>query len=116
MVIFIIGRLYLIMSITKEQIALLLYIKNMLADLIYINGIIATELIKVTENTAIIRRGEEFLNTTNCQTEHKELNEQIIKIVKKYINNPPGMNLMNLLISFKKRLLKTNLRLIMREL
>ena len=88
MEIFIIRKLYLIMSITKEQIALLLYIKNMLADLIYINGVIATELIKVTENTAIIRRGEEFLNTTNCLTEHKELNEKIIEIVKKYINNP----------------------------
>ena len=35
----------------------------MLADLIYINGIIATELINVTENTATIRRGEEFLNS-----------------------------------------------------
>ncbi len=86
MVIFILGKLYLIMSITKEQIALLLYIKNMLADLIYINGVIATELIKATENTAVIRRGEEFLSTTNCLAEHKELNEKIIEIVKKYKN------------------------------
>lgn len=88
MVIFILRKLYLIMSITKEQIALLLYIKNMLADLIYINGIVATELIKVTENTAVIRRGEEFLSTTNCLTEHKELNEKIIEIVKKYKTDP----------------------------
>ena len=42
----------------------MLFIKNMLSDLIYINGIIATELIKVTENTATIRRGEEFLQKT----------------------------------------------------
>lgn len=75
------------MSITKEHIALLLYLKKMLADLIYVNGIIATELIKVTENTAVIRRGEEFLSESNCPSEHKELNEKIIKIVKKYKND-----------------------------
>ncbi|MFX1314898.1 MAG: hypothetical protein ACFE9T_03480 [Promethearchaeota archaeon] len=68
----------------SDQISLLLYIKTMLADLIYINGVIATELIKVTENTATIRHGEEFLRTTNCLTEHQELNEKIIEIVKKY--------------------------------
>ncbi|MHA2393571.1 MAG: hypothetical protein ACXAEX_16665 [Promethearchaeota archaeon] len=69
----------------SEQIAILLYIKNMLADLIYINGIIATELIKVTENTATIRRGEEFLNKTACLSEHNQLNEKIIEILKKYL-------------------------------
>lgn len=87
MVIFILGKLYLFMSITKEHIALLLYLKNMLADLIYVNGIIATELIKVTENTAVIRRGEEFLSESNCPSEHKELNKKIIMIVKKYKND-----------------------------
>lgn len=68
----------------SEQIAILLYIKNMLADLIYINGIIATELIKVTENTATIRRGEEFLNKTTCLAEHNQLNKKIIEILKRY--------------------------------
>ena len=68
----------------SEQIAILLYIKNMLSDLIYINGIIATELIKVTENTATIRRGEEFLNKTTCPAEHDQLNKKIIEILKKY--------------------------------
>ena len=68
----------------SEQTNILLYIKNILADLIYINGIIATELIKVTENTATIRRGEEFLNETNCPAEHHELNKKIIEIVEKY--------------------------------
>ncbi len=72
----------------SEQIAILLYIKNMLADLIYINGIVATELIKVTENTATIRHGEEFLNKTNCLAEHNQLNESIIKILKKYQKSP----------------------------
>jgi len=68
----------------SEQIAILLYIKNMMADLIYINGIIATELIKVTENTATIRRGEEFLNKSTCPAEHNQLNKKIIEILKKY--------------------------------
>jgi len=68
----------------SEQIAILLYIKNMLADLIYLNGIIASELIKVTENTATIRRGEEFLNETTCLAEHNQLNKKIIEILKRY--------------------------------
>ncbi|MFX0132998.1 MAG: hypothetical protein ACFFDN_05060 [Candidatus Hodarchaeota archaeon] len=68
----------------SEQVSILLYIKNMLADLIHINGIIATELINVTENTATIRRGEEFLNETSCIAEHHELKKQIINILKKY--------------------------------
>lgn len=72
----------------SEQTSILLYIKNMLSDLIYINGIIATELIKVTENTATIRRGEEFLNKTSCPAEHHELSKQIIEIVKKYQRKP----------------------------
>ena len=72
----------------SEQTSILLYIKNMLSDLIYINGIIATELIKVTENTATIRRGEEFLEKTSCLEEHLELNKKIIEIVKKYQRNP----------------------------
>jgi hypothetical protein len=72
----------------SEQISILLYIKNMLSDLIYINGIIATELIKVTENTATIRRGEEFLEETSCLAEHHELNKIIVEIVKKYQRKP----------------------------
>ena len=60
----------------------------MLADLIYINGIIATELIKVAENTATIRHGEEFLNTTTCLAEHNKLNEKVIDILKRYQKSP----------------------------
>jgi hypothetical protein len=75
----------------SEQIAILLYIKNMLADLIYINGIVATELIKVTENTATIRHGEEFLKKTSCLSEHNQLNERIIEILKKYQKSPDDL-------------------------
>ncbi len=75
----------------SEQVSILMYIKNMLADLIYINGIIATELIKVTENTATIRRGEEFLDETNCPAEHHELNCKIIDILKNYQRKPEDL-------------------------
>lgn len=64
--------------------SILLYIKNMLADLIYLNGVIATELIKVTENTATIRHGEEFLNKTTCLAEHNQINKRVIEIIRKY--------------------------------
>jgi hypothetical protein len=75
----------------SEQTAILLYIKNMLADLIYINGIVATELIKVAENTATIRHGEKFLNNTTFLTEHNKLNTQIIEILKKYQKSPEDL-------------------------
>ncbi|MFW9939782.1 MAG: hypothetical protein ACFFFT_01985 [Candidatus Thorarchaeota archaeon] len=75
----------------SEQIAILLYIKNMLSDLIYINGIIATELIQVTENTATIRHGEKFLNKTTCIAEHNQLNKKIIEILKKYQRTPEDL-------------------------
>ena len=68
----------------SDHISILLFIKNMLADLIYINGIIATELINVTENTATIRHGEGFLDKTNCPAEHQDLNKKILEIVKRY--------------------------------
>ena len=75
----------------SEQTAILLYIKNMLADLIYINGIIATELIKVSENTATIRHGSEFLDKTTRPAEHFELNKKIIEILKKYQKMPEDL-------------------------
>ena len=76
----------------SEQTSILLYIKNMLADLIYLNGIIATELIKVTENTVTIRKGEEFLDKTSCLAEHQELNLKIIEILKKYQRKPDDID------------------------
>ncbi|MFX1573462.1 MAG: hypothetical protein ACFFB0_11985 [Promethearchaeota archaeon] len=76
----------------SEQISILLYIKNMLADLIYLNGIIATELIKVTENTVSIRHGDDFLDKTSCLSEHNDLNLKIIEIVKKYQRTPEDIS------------------------
>ena len=70
----------------EEQIELLKEIKKILSDLVYINGITATELIKITENTAVIRRGEEFLSKSSCIQEHNQLSANVIDIVKKYIS------------------------------
>jgi len=66
----------------------MLFIKNMLSDLIYLNGIMVTELINITENTAAIRRGEDFLEGSSCISEHDELKAKIIQIVKKYKDKP----------------------------
>ena len=66
-----------------EQIELLKGIKQALSDLLNINGIIATELIKITENSAAIRHGEDFLNKSSCMSEHNQLSKHIIDIVKK---------------------------------
>ena len=46
---------------SADQLKLQLYMKNMYSDLIFINSIIATELMKITENLAALRHGEEFL-------------------------------------------------------
>lgn len=69
---------------SAEQLKLLLYMKNMFTDLIYVNSIIATELVKITENLAAIRHGEDFLEKSTCTTEHNELNQEIINILDKY--------------------------------
>ena len=69
---------------SADQLKLLLYMKNMFSDLIYVNSIIATELVKITENLAAIRHGEDFLEKSTCLTEHNELNQEIINILDKY--------------------------------
>ena len=69
---------------SADQLKILLYMKNMFSDLIYVNSIIATELVKITENLAAIRHGEDFLEKSTCLTEHNELNQEIINILDKY--------------------------------
>lgn len=68
----------------SDQIKLVMYIKNMISDMIFLNSIIATELMKITENLAALRHGEEFLKSSPCLSEHKILNETIMEIVDKY--------------------------------
>jgi len=68
----------------SDQIKVVLYIKNMISDMIFLNSIIATELMKITENLAALRHGEEFLKTSSCLPEHKLLNEKVMEIASKY--------------------------------
>ncbi|NVM17352.1 MAG: hypothetical protein HWN80_06515 [Candidatus Lokiarchaeota archaeon] len=69
---------------SADQLKLVVYMKNMFSDLIYINSIIATELVKITENLAALRHGEDFLEKSTCTSEHNELNQEIINILDKY--------------------------------
>jgi len=83
----------------SDQIKLLLYIKNMLSDLIYLNCVIATELIRVTENTAALRHGANFLKQTNCISEHNAINENILNVLNKYYKTPEESEKMEILKS-----------------
>lgn len=56
-------------------------LKELLADLIWLNGLIATELIQVTENTSKALRGE---IPEKCRVEHRRLREKVLEILEKY--------------------------------
>ena len=56
-------------------------IKEFLRELIWLNGVIATELIRITENTAAILSGKGKID--GCTLEHAKINEQIIEILEK---------------------------------
>ncbi|OPX64845.1 MULTISPECIES: hypothetical protein [unclassified Methanoregula] len=57
-------------------------IKEMLADLIWLDALIATELIQVTENTsAILRKSPP---PESCLAEHKALRSTALAIAEKY--------------------------------
>ncbi|MHA1145544.1 MAG: hypothetical protein ACTSRW_12460 [Candidatus Helarchaeota archaeon] len=58
-------------------------ITELLKELILINGIIATEIITLVENSSKIARKSDTI-PPNCATAHKSLNEQILKIIEKY--------------------------------
>ena len=75
----------------SDQLKLILYIKNMVSDLIYLNSIVASELMKITENLAAIRYGEDFLKGSNCISEHNILNQEIVNIVSKYNMDEPNL-------------------------
>jgi len=59
-----------------------LEIKEMLADLIWLNALIATELIQVTENTsAILRKSPP---PESCLLEHAALRKTALSMAEKY--------------------------------
>jgi hypothetical protein len=56
--------------------------REMLADLIWLNALIATELIQVTENTsAILRKAPP---PASCLAEHNALRATALQIAEKY--------------------------------
>ena len=57
-------------------------IKEMLADLIWLNALIATELIQVTENTSALMRKSP--PPERCLKDHNILRETALKIADKY--------------------------------
>ncbi|MCL4499218.1 MAG: hypothetical protein M1335_03115 [Chloroflexi bacterium] len=59
-----------------------LELKELLKDLIWLNGLIATELIQITENTS--RAIREGMLPDGCKTAHGELRERTIDILRKY--------------------------------
>ena len=78
---------------TDDQTSILIEIRNSINKLIYLNSIIATELIKITENSAALRHGEDFLNKSPCIPEHNNLNKNIIELVKNYAKPEEFSNL-----------------------
>ncbi|MDD1695786.1 MAG: hypothetical protein LUQ54_02700 [Methanoregula sp.] len=57
-------------------------IKEMLADLIWLNALVATELIQVTENTSAILR--KAAPPESCVKEHNALRETALLMAEKY--------------------------------
>jgi hypothetical protein len=57
-------------------------IKEMLADLIWLNALIATELIQVTENSSAILR--KSAPPESCLQEHHALRETALFMAEKY--------------------------------
>lgn len=56
--------------------------KEMLADLIWLNAVIATELIQITENSsAILRKSPP---PASCLEEHNELRKTALAMAEKY--------------------------------
>lgn len=56
---------------------------EILKDLTFINAVIATELLRITENTAIIA-GKPPQKVDQCSLEHQEIETNILKILEKY--------------------------------
>jgi len=56
--------------------------KEMLADLIWLNAVIATELIQITENTSQILR--KSLPPQSCIVEHHDLRKTALAMAEKY--------------------------------
>ncbi len=56
--------------------------KEMMQDLIWLNALIATELIQITENTSAILRDGNIPDS--CISEHRSLREMAVRIAQRY--------------------------------
>lgn len=56
--------------------------RDMLADLVWLNAVIATELIQITENSSAILR--KSAPPASCLAEHHALRETALAIAEKY--------------------------------
>jgi len=59
--------------------------EEMLADLVWLNAVIATELIQVTENTSAILR--KSAPPESCLRDHHELRQTALAMAEKYRHN-----------------------------
>lgn len=66
----------------------------MLAELIWLNALIATELIQITENTSSILRNA--APPASCLSEHRKLRESAVAIAERY---NPGTGLKDHVLS-----------------
>ncbi len=57
-------------------------IKEILEDLVFLQGVIATELIQITENTSAAIRGGEV--PEKCLEKHNQLRQRAVALVEKY--------------------------------
>ena len=69
---------------SADQIKVVLYMKNMFNDLLFINSVIATQLVKITENLTALRHGEEFFKKSAYLQENNNVNKDILNILDKY--------------------------------
>jgi hypothetical protein len=56
--------------------------KQMLADLLWLNAVIATELIQITENSSMILRKDDI--PESCRAEHAALRTVALEIADRY--------------------------------
>ena len=59
-------------------------IKELLKDLILLNGIIAVEVLQITENSSKIARKSNTI-PQGCQISHDKLRTQVVDILKKHV-------------------------------
>lgn len=58
---------------------------ELMKDLIWLNGLVAIEIVRISENMAEATRGSQ---TQKCREEHVEILKKIVKVLNKYSSDP----------------------------